>query len=146
MTKQFIRVLPFYTQAVVGEPELEPPMPVALWRCDDNVCEGSGPDSPCDDGEGLYYTVAGDEATLWCPRHWYEAHFVKSSGQRLLAMTDEQYRKECHEHRQRLAKTWEAASERVQSAARLLGSVGLTEAAGKLWQAHGAVRAHLHRL
>jgi hypothetical protein len=112
MDKQFIRVIPFYSQPVVGEASLEPLMPVALWKCAENICEASKPGSPCDDTEGVYYTIAGDEVTFWCPLHWYEAHFGPHPGQRLVAMTAEQHAKEVAAHRERLVQRWQAAAER----------------------------------
>ena len=56
----------------------------------------------CDEAEGLYYTTAGDEATFWCPLHWYEAHFAPGAGQRLVAMDTEHYEKECAEYIRRI--------------------------------------------
>lgn len=146
MDKTFIRVLPFYTQPIVGDPELEIPMPVALWRCGENVCEGRTDTSPCDDSEGLYYTVAGDEVTYWCPRHWYELHSGVHPGQRLIAMPAEQHRQESAAHRDRLFKAWHEAEEHVEHAARWLQQHGLAEQAGKLHHARGAIRASIQAL
>jgi len=146
MTKQFIRVLPFYSQPIVGDPELEPLMPVALWRLAENGCEGQGPDSPCDDSEGLYYTIAGDEVTYWCPRHWYESHSGPHSGQRLVPMTPEQHEKERAEHRRRIERSWREADEHVAHAAGWLAERGLSDQARRLHEARGAIQASIKGL
>lgn len=144
MDKQFIRVIPFYSKPIVGEPELEPPMPVALWKCRRNCCEGS--DSRCDDSEGLYYSIAGDAVTFWCPRHWYEAHYGTNAGQRLVDMTDEEFRQECAEQKQRFTKEWEIVSGRLKAAANILNGAGLPEEAGKIWEVHGWIRSSIDSL
>jgi hypothetical protein len=114
---EFLRVLPFYLQGI--DPEGQLPLPVALWRHSTNCCEGGG-ETRCDDSQGLYYTIAGDEVTWWCPRHWYDYCLGPRAPYRLLDMTDEQYRREYDEHKQRLLKDWEIVSERIESSAYIL--------------------------
>jgi hypothetical protein len=139
---RFLRVLPFYIQPIVGDPELEIPMPVALWKRQTNCCEGGG-ETRCDDSEGLCYTIAGDEVTWWCPRHWYEGVLGPDAPYRLLDMTDAQHRTEVSEHRERILKDWAVVSDRLESAARILGGRGLQDEAGRLWHAHGWVRSSI---
>ncbi len=146
MDKRFICVIPCYTKPIVGDPELEPLMPVALWKCEENVCEGKQPGSRCDDGEDLYYTVAGDEATYWCPRCWYEMHRGPGRGQRLIDMTLGQHAAECRAHKDRLLKDWAVVADRLETSARILAHAGLQDEAGKLWEAYGYVRSSIERL
>jgi hypothetical protein len=146
MTKQFIRILPFYTQPVVGEPDLEPLLPVALYRSDEPCCEGKGPDSPCDDSQGNVYGIAEGPAAFWCPRHWYEMHSLAQPGQRHVAMTAEQHGKERAAHRARLEHACRHADELIGQAAQWLVGYDLCDQAGMLHQARGAVRASIKGL
>jgi hypothetical protein len=146
MEQQFIRILPLYSKPVVGEPALEIPMPVALWKSADIICEDSGFDGHCDTGAGHYYSIAGDPVTFWCPRHWYESHCGPNAGQRLVDMTDEEYAREREEQKERFLKEWQLASERLRSAAGILRGCGLQEEAGSLWEAHGAIDSRIRHL
>jgi hypothetical protein len=140
MEQRFIRVLPFYLQPICDEPELEVLLPVALWKSARNICEGGC--SRCDDN-GLYYSLAGDAVTWWCPRHWYENCFGPNAPYRLLDMNEEQFQKERADQKQRLLKSWQTVSEQLVSSASILSNVGLQEEAGKLWQAHGSIRSSI---
>src|SRR4051812_16338369 len=110
--KRFIRVLPFYTKPIVGDPELEIPAPVALWKSGKNICEDGRPDSRCDDGEGLYYTIVGG-AAYHCPRHWYEMHNGPDAPARLIDMRPEQYERERRDQRERLLRDRAGTDERI---------------------------------
>ncbi len=139
---RFLRVLPFYIQMIYDGHEPEPLLPVALWKCVDQVCEGSGR-SRCDESDGMRYTIAGDEVTWWCPRHWYESVIGESAPYRLLDMTDEQYRKESQDYKQQLLKDWDIVRGRLQSSAAILSDRGLDNEAGKLWEAYGYIQSSI---
>jgi hypothetical protein len=144
MEQRFIRVLPFYLRPVLNDPEMETPMPVALWHSAENICEGGG--SRCDDSEHLYYSIAGDAVVWQCPRHWYDGCLAPNAPYRLIDMTDEQFRTEHEEQKQRFFRKWKTASERLQSCAAILESEGLQEQAGRLWEAHGFIRSSIQRM
>ncbi len=60
-------------------------------------------------------------------------------------MTEDQHRKESHEHKERLLKDWKTVSERLQSSASILSDRGLKEQAGKLWEAQGWIRSSIQQ-
>jgi hypothetical protein len=144
LEQEFIRVLPFYLQPICDDQNLEIPMPAAHWRSATNVCEGAG--SRCDDGPELYYSIAGDAVTWWCPRHWYESCLAPGAPYRLLDMTAEQYAEERSAQKERFRKDWDVVSERIRSSASILSRAGLQEQAGTLWEAHGSIRSGIARL
>ncbi len=137
-------MLPFYLQPICDDPELEVPLPVALWKSAENLCEGTG--SRCDDSAGLYYSIAGDAVTWWCPRHWYETCLGPAAPYRLLDMTEEQFASEKAAQKERFLRDWTIIAERITSAAAVLSHSGLQEQAGKLWEVHGSIRSSIDRL
>ncbi len=137
----FLRVLPFYLQIICDDPELEIPMAVSLWKSAENICEDKG--SRCDDTQGLYYSIAGDAVTKFCPRHWYECCLGPHAPYRLLDMTEEQYATEQREQLESFLKDWMIVSERISTSAAILSHAGLEDQAGKLWEAHGYIRSSL---